>query len=69
METTTVDVWVVVNADEESEVHATEEDAHDHGLKGPCRVIKIAVTVAVPKAVEVAVTVAAEPDAATVAVA
>lgn len=61
-----VEAWVVVNADEESELHSTEDDANGHGLSGPCRIVKITIKVPVPKAVEVTVEVADEPDTATV---
>lgn len=64
-----VDLWLVVNADEEHEVFTDEDDANGHGLSGPCRIVKITVKVPVPKPVEVVVTVPEEPDTATVAVA
>ena len=63
-----VEVWLVVNDAEESEVYTSEEDAAEHELSGVVRTLKITVKVPVPKPVEVVVTVPEEPNAATVAV-
>lgn len=64
-----VEAWIVVNADEESEVYAMESDAKEHGLTGAVRIVRVTVKVPVPKVVEVAVTVPDEPQAVTVKVA
>lgn len=69
METTTVEVWVVVDIDGDSEVYTSRDEADGHGLTGPVRMVRMDVTVPLPKVVQVQVTVAAEPDTATVAVA
>ncbi len=63
-----VEVWLVVNADEEYETFTDEDEANGHGLSGPCRIVKITVAVPVPKAVEVVVTVPDEPTGAAVQV-
>jgi hypothetical protein len=63
-----VEVWLVVNDAEESEVYTDESDAEDHGLKGAVRIVKITVKVPVPKPVEVTVTVPEEPTGAAVQV-
>jgi hypothetical protein len=55
-----VEIWLVVNADKDSELHTSEEDADDHGLSGPCRIVKLTVKVPGPEATEVEVTVPAE---------